>query len=201
MSGPSAAPPPQANKPPPPPPKKRGGSSIFIGLLIGLLLGIAIAAVFVSIIMRNPSPYVTRGVEVAPAERILKPSIDIAMPPPQPGSTVKPYYIVASGVPETKPRFGFYDALSAKIETKPTIVTNKPAIRYLQAATYENIDDAEHLKITLLMKGLDATVQPVSIIGHGEMYRVKVGPFQTDTEASSASAALKLNGLEASPIH
>jgi cell division protein FtsN len=53
----------------------------------------------------------------------------------------------------------------------------------------------------LAMKGLEANVQSVTLPGKGEIHRVRVGPFQSDQEMTNARGTLKLNGLDASPVH
>ena len=135
----------------------------------------------------------------------------------------------ASEVAEAKPRFEFYKVLTDKTDatvdapSKPTdaaspkstdatapkpidarpadkIPESKPAIKYLQAGAFSDADDAEELKATLAMKGLEASIQTITLPGKGEIHRVRVGPFHSKQEFTSARGALKSSGLEAIPV-
>jgi cell division protein FtsN len=72
---------------------------------------------------------------------------------------------------------------------------------YLQAGSFANSSDAENLKASLAMKGMEASVQDVSIPGKGVWHRVRVGPFASEKDMNSALGTLKLNGMDATPTH
>lgn len=186
---------------------KKNGSPMLAGILMGMVVGVALAAGLAWFILKSPSPFVNK--ETVAKVEIIKPSVEIARPAVE---VVKPRADVsgASGVEEAKPRFEFYKVLTDKTDTtadvtprpdeKSKAVESKSVPKYLQAGAFSNADDAENLKATLAMKGLEASVQTVNLPGKGEMHRVRVGPFQSEQELTSARGTLKLNGLDATPV-
>ncbi len=54
---------------------------------------------------------------------------------------------------------------------------SKPGVFMLQAASYENFEDADRLKAKLALSGFESSVQKVSIQGKGIYYRVRLGPY------------------------
>ena len=199
-------------------PTQKNGSPMLAGILVGMVVGVALAGGMAWFIMKSPSPFVNKDIDV-------KPSVEIAKQLVAPAETVKPKASTAevkssadaaSGVADAKPRFEFYKVLtdktdaatdaSAKSAGAPAksvdkTAETKAAAKYLQAGAFTNAADAENLKATLAMKGLEANVQTVTLPGKGEMHRVRVGPFQSEQEMSSARGTLKLNGLDATPVH
>lgn len=68
-------------------------------------------------------------------------------------------------------------------------------IYWLQAASFRDAADAENLRVSLLLKNLEAEVKPVSqngILWH----RVIVGPFATKTLVASAKQSLLEDGMQ-----
>lgn len=184
---------------------KKSGNPMLMGILVGMIVGVALAAGLAWFILKSPSPFVSK--EQKPSVEIVKPitqapTVDVA----------RPKAVPASGVEEAKPRFEFYKVLTDKQDAAADVPAKpaekaKPAedkvanaARYLQAGSFSNAADAENLKATLAMKGMDASVQKVSIPGRGEMHRVRVGPFQSEQDMVSARGTLKLNGLDATPV-
>ncbi|MFA6921360.1 MAG: SPOR domain-containing protein [Gallionella sp.] len=186
--------------------QKKSGSPMLMGILVGMIVGVALAAGLAWFILKSPSPFVSK--EQKPSADIIRqvaeaPVVDVVKP--------KAEAVAASGVEDAKPRFEFYKVLTdkqdatadapAKTAEKQKSVDAKAAPKYLQAASFANAADAENLKATLAMKGLDVSVQKVTIPGRGEMHRVRVGPFQNEQDMNSARGTLKLNGLDATPMH
>ncbi len=189
---------------------KKSGSPMLLGILLGMIAGVALAAGLAWFLIKSPSPFVNKEQVVKPAAvEIIKPDVVVARPKPAPAPSLNP----ASAVEEAKPRFEFYKVLTDKPDTttevapapadKPKAAESKPSPKttYLQAGAFSNAADAENLKASLAMKGLEASVQTVTIAGKGELHRVRVGPFQNEQEMTSARGTLKLNGLEATPTH
>lgn len=187
---------------------KKSGSPMLMGILVGMIVGVALAAGLAWFILKSPSPFVnkeqvTKVETVKPAVEIARPAAEVARPRGDVEVTG------ASGVEEAKPRFEFYKVLTDKQDAtadaqpksaeKAKPAESKTAPKYLQAGSFANASDAENLKASLAMKGLEASVQTVTIPGKGEMNRVRVGPFQSDQEMTAARATLKLNGLDATP--
>jgi cell division protein FtsN len=208
----------------------KGASSMLTGILVGMVVGVALAAGLAWFIMRSPSPFVNKepvvkpAAETAPVEKML---VEVAKPPVE---AAHPKVEAASGVDEAKPRFEFYKVLTDKPEAAtPTVsaeaapkaadkpkadkTADKPVEKagdsktssakanYLQAGSFASPSDAENLKASLAMKGMEASVQAVTIPGKGIWHRVRVGPFASEKEMNSALGTLKLNGMDATPTH
>ncbi len=181
----------------------KSGSPMLLGILLGMIFGVALAAGLAWYLLKSPSPFVNK--ELNQAAEIIKPDVEVVKPKATPVITPE------SGVGETKPRFEFYKVLTDKPDAdgqsqsteKAKTTEAKPSFKpaYLQAGAFSNASDAENLKAILAMKGLEASVQTVTIPGHGEMHRVRVGPFQSEQEMSSARATLKQSGFEATQSH
>jgi cell division septation protein DedD len=61
----------------------------------------------------------------------------------------------------------------------------------VQVASVKNLNDAGKMIISLKKKGFPAYLAPATIPGQGKWYRVRVGPFTTDTEANTTLNSLK----------
>lgn len=182
---------------------KKSGSPLLAGILMGMVVGVALAAGLAWFILKSPSPFVNKEVATRPAAEVS--IVDVARP-----ESVKPKVDVAavSCVDEAKPRFEFYKVLTDKPDAadaqlkpaeKPKAEEFKSVPKFLQAGSFASATDAENLKATLAMKGMEASVQKVTIPGRGEMHRVRIGPFTSEQELNSARGTLKLNGLDATP--
>lgn len=180
---------------------KKSGSPLLAGILMGMVVGVALAAGLAWFILKSPSPFVNKEVATRPAAEVA--IVDVARP-----ESVKPKVDVAavSSVDEAKPRFEFYKVLTDKPDAadaqlkpaeKPKAEEFKSVPKFLQAGSFASATDAENLKATLAMKGMEASVQKVTIPGRGEMHRVRIGPFTSEQELNSARGTLKLNGLDA----
>jgi len=182
------------------------GSPLLTGILLGMMVGVGLAAVLAWYMLKSPSPFVNKEQAVKPAEVAVKPAV-VA-----PASRVEAA-VPASGEENAKPRFEFYKVLTDKQDAsvpqktmaQPKPVESKPAATfqtaYLQAGSFTNADEAENLKASLAMKGVESSVQTVTIPGKGVWHRVKVGPFQSQKDMDKVRGTLKLNGLDASPTH
>lgn len=67
----------------------------------------------------------------------------------------------------------------------------------LQAASFNNFDDADQLKARLALQGLSAQIQKVVIEGRGEYHRVRLGPYQKLDELDAANQQLLKMGIKA----
>ncbi len=176
---------------------------MLLGILLGMIAGVALAAGLAWFLLKSPSPFVNK--EQNQSAEIIKPDVIVAKPKTATAPSSNP----ASGVDEAKPRFEFYKVLTDKPDAatdmppaeKPKAAESRPSPKttYLQAGAFSSAADAENLKASLAMKGLETSVQTVTIPGRGEMHRVRVGPFQNEQEMNSARGTLKLNGLDATP--
>ncbi|MHB1942579.1 MAG: SPOR domain-containing protein [Acidiferrobacteraceae bacterium] len=67
----------------------------------------------------------------------------------------------------------------------------------LQAASYSDFADANHLTAHLALRGLSAYIQKVSVQGRGVFYRVRVGPYYSLAALNRADQKLASLGIRA----
>lgn len=67
----------------------------------------------------------------------------------------------------------------------------------LQAASYANIEDADRLKARLVLNGLEAHIEKVSIEGKGQFFRVRLGPYARVDDLDAAYQKLGQQGIKA----
>lgn len=67
----------------------------------------------------------------------------------------------------------------------------------LQAASYPDFTDADHLTARLALRGLSAHIQKVTVQGRGVFYRVRVGPFYRLAALDRADRKLAALGIRA----
>jgi cell division protein FtsN len=104
-----------------------------------------------------------------------------------------------------KPQFNFYTILP-EIET---VITESEArklppekavknVSYvLQAGSFTRYQDADRLKARLVLNGLSANIQKVTIEGKGQFHRVRLGPFETISGLDNTNKKLKQLGIQA----
>lgn len=180
--------------------QSRGGT--LLGVFIGLVLGILIALAVVWYVNRMPAPF--RAPSEAPAPGAKAPGLAGNGPAALPG---KP------GDPVPEKRFQFYDILPGKSEPKPETAapaaTAAPAKGEakpeaskaggpltLQAGSFQTIKDAENMKATLALMGVEPTIQEVQVSGK-QWFRVRVGPFKSFEELNRIKAELAKSGIQA----
>ena len=114
-----------------------------------------------------------------------------------------------------KPRFEFYTILSElevfvpepEIESKNEVKTinsrnnalskNSPGKKYLlQAGSFKNNADAERLKATLGLLGVQSSIESVSI-NNDSWHRVRIGPFSNPDHLRDTLSTLKQNNIHA----
>ena len=114
-----------------------------------------------------------------------------------------------------KPRFEFYTILSElevfvpepeveDISSKPQPSDNKPVAansisnkKYLlQAGSFKNQQDAERLKASLALLGVQSSIQSVNI-NRDNWHRVRIGPFSNPTRLRETLSTLKQNNIHA----
>ncbi|PWG64858.1 SPOR domain-containing protein [Spiribacter halobius] len=117
------------------------------------------------------------------------------------------------------PRFEFYKLLpeqevevpqaperTARTDDTPASAPPEPATgnadgsgeRYLlQAGSFRNFDDADRLKATLALLGVEARIQEVELPGGETWHRVRIGPYSDREEINRVRERLAENEVEA----
>ncbi len=99
------------------------------------------------------------------------------------------------------PDFTFYDRLSEAevvvdvigVDLEPEVEEN-PSIYRVQAASFNDIKDAESLKAEIILLGLDAAIYQAEVLGQTK-YRVQAGPFIGNSQAEAAIELLAQNNV------
>jgi cell division protein FtsN len=195
------------------PPPRKGGSSMVAAVLVGMVLGLALAGGVAWYILKRPNPFVNNAphetVRLEPDPVKPPPVAAVAKPAPEVVSAVAAASgVAASGVGESKPRFEFYKVLTdkpdaavpAKVAAKQTDKAVAKETYFLQAGAFSNVDDADKLKAKLAMLGMEASVQAATLPDKTVWHRVRLGPYKSSDEMSKASAVLKQNGVNATPM-
>ena len=97
-------------------------------------------------------------------------------------------------------KFTFYDDLkTAEIEVSDSQVeTNqikKPSY-FLQAGSFQSIDDAENQRIELLLLNLDSKIEAVTNSSGERWHRVLVGPLESKAKVATSRAKLSQNQID-----
>lgn len=105
--------------------------------------------------------------------------------------------------PET-PRFDFYHMLKEnevpvpEVEGTGTQAAAEPPKSYiLQVASFRKSEDAEQLKVELILLNLEARAESVTVRNGEQWHRVLVGPFDSRSKLSKARSTLISNGHQA----
>jgi cell division septation protein DedD len=196
---------------------RRGGT--LVGIFVGLVLGVCIAAGVAWYTSRSATPFVDKKVvRDKPAETVggAASSSGQPMTPPAGAPPAPPAPVALAGKPGDPPpnerRFQFYDILQGKSEpvpskdakpTKPeaTAPDMKPSAQamYLQAGAFSKVSDAENLKASLAMQGVETVVQQV-MIQDKTLYRVRLGPYARPEDANQVKQELAKSGIEVTAV-
>ncbi len=187
--------------------KKNGGNArpLLIGLMLGLVIGIAIAAGVAIYIARIPSPYTQNS----PSET-QKPKSPVAPD----GNAAAEAMAKDSVKPDEKKPYTFYDILEGNktpdVENptgatppsrgEPSATRDDKIVFYVQAGAYQTEADADNQKATIALLGFEARVKTATLPEKGTVYRVRLGPFKSQDEATQAKTVLQDNGINASLI-
>lgn len=178
-------------------PRTPGG----VWFLAGLALGLAVALL---VYLGGYSVSELRGATPAPSE--IHPAQTDPRDAAQPAE--------AQPQPEAppKPRFDFYTILpemevavpEQETAAKPTPDTNAGRQQQpdagggyiLQAGSFRSLDEADKLKASLVLLGVDASIQTVTVNNKDTWHRVQIGPYNDLVEVNQVRARLKQNNIE-----
>ena len=188
------------------PPRK--GGSLLAGILIGMILGLVMAGGVTWYMLKMPNPFVNK--EPREAVKLAPDAVKTA-----PAKTAPATSPEAANAGEGKPRFEFYKVLTDKPDAAPVAPqgsdkpapsaaqpANKAAAKetyFLQAGAFSSAEDADKMKAKLAMMGMEASVLTVTIPDKGTWHRVRLGPYKGADEMNKTLAALKQNGVDATP--
>lgn len=179
--------------------RQRGNFAV--GLVVGLLAGLALALGVALYIAKVPVPFIdkvpqrTSEQDQQEAERNktwnpnapLAPATATAPPavPPVPGAASAPgrdpAAILSGG-----------DVPAAAVSTAPGV---EPFTYFVQVGAYTRSADAETQRAAMAMQGLTARISERQQAGR-VVYRVRLGPFERQTEADAVQAQLRGLGVD-----
>ncbi len=112
----------------------------------------------------------------------LLPEQEVAVPDAEPGPTRESL----ESAPETIP-----------VPTVPATASSGDGRSYLlQAGSFRNHADADRLKASLALLGVQASIQRVSLTGGETWHRVRIGPFSDRQELNGVRQRLQENTVE-----
>ena len=164
---------------------RTGGRSIFTGVLIGLIVGLALA-ILVAVWVTGSSPFKSAAPEPA-------------TPAPVTPAPVTPSAPAVPPAPEAAPSFDFYKVLPGDPQpVLPSSPAAPSAPRYfLQAGAFQSPADADNLKASLALLGLEASIQTGEVADKGILHRVRIGPLGAMDEVNRVRALLTQNNIPA----
>jgi len=108
-----------------------------------------------------------------------------------------------------KPRFEFYtilpemevpvatEPLPRRVDKESKQPEEAMGTYLLQVASFKSHQEADRLKASLALLGMEARIQTVSIDGEQTWHRVRLGPFSSLSEANEVRRRLNANDLDA----
>ena len=173
--------------------------STFIGLLIGLVLGLTIALGVAWYINKLPNPFKEK--ERAPLSPVVEaPPAPKSTAPLEPVKDTKAESRTAeSSAASDKPKEAPVKAESSTPEKAAAETKSTPAAKetfFLQTGSFQSAPDADNLKASLALLGLEATIQTRTLPEKGVWHRVRVGPYTDVEELNRVRSVLKQNNIE-----
>jgi len=121
-------------------------------------------------------------------------------PPPKTGDHTK-------SSPD-KPRFDFYKMLpnfeivvpdeDQEVQSSGEVAKlDKPGSYVLQVGSFRDYADADHLKASLALQGIQASIQQVKVDNDQTWNRVRIGPYSDLDKINRIRGKLRKNGLKA----
>ncbi|HLU61219.1 MAG TPA: SPOR domain-containing protein [Gammaproteobacteria bacterium] len=109
---------------------------------------------------------------------------------------------------EKKPRFDFYQMLpnfevvvpeqDQEVQRSGEVgKVDKPGTYVLQAGSFRNAADADKLRATLALAGIESSVQTVTIDRDQTWHRVRIGPFENLDRLNAARERLAQHNIQA----
>lgn len=192
---------------PPPRMAVRGGFPGWAWLLLGLALGAAVAALFY-ISQNQPSPLAPLPGQAQQLPTPTAPAApDKAAPATQPPAVPAPlanryeFYELLKKGEVILPESDKSKAPSAPIAPVPvpdTPPADTPSGRFiLQVGSYRSFEDADRVKASLALLGMEARIEKAALKTGEIWYRVRVGPLTDARQMEALRAQMKANGINA----
>jgi cell division protein FtsN len=188
-----------------------------LGLIIGLVVGLGVALAVALYITKAPVPFVDRGVQrpntsdAVEAERARdwnpNQSLSRTAPAVAPSDTSSTPSIVPPGGTSLPPA-GSTDSIGQLIQQRATAASSSttvapvdvtaapdPFIYYVQVGAYRNPEEANAQRARMAMSGFETQVSEREQGGR-QVYRVRMGPYESRAEAESIEQQLRTQGVD-----
>jgi cell division protein FtsN len=200
-------------------------------MIMGLLLGILISLAVALWLNRLSNPFMEKARPVEPLPRVQQTAPASSPEPQRgPARVPDRTASAAEGADKSHPRFEFYQILpgaekgtekekdakaapkvaaAAPVAPAPARPGSSPAapkphagdVYWLQTGAFADQKEADNQRAKIALTGLEATVRSADVPGHGTLFRVRLGPYQSVDDANRMKAVLAQNGVAASIIH
>ena len=172
----------------------------WVWLLLGLIPGLFIAL----LVYLTAHPSVKK--DAAPVAETAAPAANTTTDARAVTKAAAPKALPEPSAP-AKPRFDFYTILpemevavpEKEISGKPqqgVPQVEQPGTYVLQAGSFRNFAEADHLKASLVLLGIEASIQTVTVNNKDTWHRVHIGPYKNLAELNQIRTRLKQNNIE-----
>jgi cell division protein FtsN len=172
------------------------------GLLTGLVAGVLLSALVAGFVLLRPSPFVLHAGQVPAApdkpvsdtpeisrHGLLNPS---PVDPNNPAPGLTPPAAEGSPAPAVTPEV----VPANPIAPAPSAAPAKPSARlFIQTGAFLQETEASNQRSSMALLGMEATVLSPSSLDKPALYRVRIGPFNSQEEAATAMATLRSNHI------
>ena len=171
----------------------------FVWLLGGLVIGLFVALlVYLDKQPENPVSF-SEAVQVE-LEKIKRNSTK-EKKTEQPAQKIKTRFDFFTILPEMEVFIPEHELQSSDSENASDEHTIEEAGKsyILQAGSFKNLSDADRLKASLSLLGLEANIQSVTV-NNQKWHRVRTGPYASTKDLYHSLNLLKQNGIKALPL-
>jgi cell division protein FtsN len=189
------------------------------GLVVGILVGLALALIVALYVTKVPVPFIDKvpqrsaeqEAQEAERNRNWDPNAPLATAPAARGDA--PQASTPAALAAAPPSAPAHMATASRAASEPSLLSPRPnasapaaaasakpagdAFTYfVQVGAWQRNEDAEQARARLAMSGLSARITEREQAGR-TMYRVRLGPFSSETEADEAKSQAVDAGFEA----
>ncbi len=175
--------------------KSAGSTPAWLWALIGLVTGLLIALM---LYLGGYTAHDGHKTEVTPVNPPEKQETDAraVRKVPEPIPIPEP--------PPAKPRFDFYTILpemevpvpEQEVSGGSQQQVQQPGTYVLQAGSFRSFEEADRLKASLILLGIQASIQKVTVNNKDTWHRVQIGPYKDLAELNRVRTRLKQNHIE-----
>ena len=165
----------------------------WVWLLTGLALGLFVA-LLVYISGRAPTVKPVASTATTASTPAVTDTRAVRKPPAAAAAAPKPRFDFYTILPEMELAVPDRDANGKTTRAAPA--DDKPGKYLLQAGSFKSFEEADRLKASLVLLGVEASIQTVTVNHKDTWHRVHVGPYKSLAELDTVRARLKENRIE-----